>query len=597
MRCVSRITIITFACALASGVIVSATGAASAQVRTRSAAAMPHQSASFTGVRGVATRITADTRVAAVPRPAITAAGVAPEGLLFPDSTTGPIAPSAAALPGSAVQGAAASHVTAKSLTVRSAAHLLRTINGLSELDSAAVNNGGEVTPPDQALCSGRDPSRAGNPMVVFEGVNLAIREMTPGGTQIRPDLNLSQLFRDPFQEGDIRCFWDPFTRTFFFTEIGFPLATGPSSSLENTTVDIAVLNQRGIASYQFDTSLGGNCLGDQPQVGFNLDAVIVSTNEFCGTPMNFQGPIVLVISKLQLVLEAAKVNEVTIPNVSLPGNLAISLDPAHGPGISTAYLVNSFPFTAAGARNLDATSLGLWTISNTISVTLGKGTPVLTGTVIPSETYAFPVRAASTGSGAVVRVVPGTLNGQPHDFPITSEAFLAPDDSRLNSGIEAVPVFGHIQLYAALESSLTPAGDTAVRDGVAWFQIDAAGQRVVNQGYVAASGTYLLYPVIAKSQHGSPTVGFSLTSPAINPSSGFSTAGSDSITIVAAGAGPHLSFSDAPPFNRARWGDYSAASVLPDDSGIWFAEEYIPPVSDQADRDNWGTSVFETSG
>jgi hypothetical protein len=324
---------------------------------------------------------------------------------------------------------------------------------------------------------------------------------------------------------------------------------------------------------------------------------VVVSTNEFCGPGLSvFEGPIVLVISKGQLVLEEATVNDATIGPVSLPGNLAISLDPAHGPGFSSAYLVNSFPFTSAGARNLNASTLGLWTISNTSSVTRG-GTPVITGTVIPSETYAFPVRAASTGSGAIVRVVPGTLNGQPHNFPITSEAFLAVNDSRLNSAIEAVRVVGRIQLYATLETSLTPAGDSAVRDGVAWFQVDPAGRTVVNQGYIAESGAYLLYPVIAKSTHGTPAVAFSLTSPTINPSSGFSTVGSDSITIVAAGAGPHLSFSDSPPFNRARWGDYSAAAVLPDDSGIWFAEEYIPPVSDQADRDNWGTSLFEVSG
>jgi len=271
-------------------------------------------------------------------------------------------------------------------------------------------------------------------------------------------------------------------------------------------------------------------------------------------------------------------------------------VDPAHGPGLSNAYMVNSFPFTQTGARNLGANTLGFWTITSTGSVTSGIGTPVITGTVIPSEAYAFPVRAASTGSGTVVRVVPGILNGQPHNFPITSEAFLAVNDSRINSAIEAKPGFGGIQLYAALETSLTPAGDSAARDGVAWFQLNAISQSVVNQGYIAESGAYLLYPVIAKTVNGPPTVAFSMTGPAINPSSAFSAVNSGSITIVGAGTGPHLSFSDAPPFNRARWGDYSAAAVLPDNSGIWFAEEYIPPVGDQADRDNWGTSLFEVS-
>lgn len=600
MRRVSYITVITTVCALTvSGLTVLASGAASAQPAAHSSpghAVAQRPTVAFRGVPGSATRITANTPVASThrqiqPDPVT---DIAPEALLFPDSTTGPIAQSGAASDFAAP--ALASPISVKSSQVRSAPGLIKSINGLSELDSAAVNDGREVTPPDQGLCSGRDPSLAGNPMVVWEMVNIAVREMTPDGTQVRPDMTLAQLFRDPFDEGDPRCFWDQSTQSFIFTEIGFPLATGPSPSLENTTVDIAVLNHLGFASYQFDTSLGGQCLGDQPQVGFNLDAVIVSTNQFCGPRQGFVGPIVLVISLPQLALEAATVNDAVFGPLSLPGSLAISLDPAHGPGLVNAYMVNSFPFTATGARNPNASTLGLWTITNTAAVTSGTGTPVISGTVIPSETYGFPVRAASTGSGTVVRVIPGTLNGQPHNFPITSEAFLAANDSRINSAIEAKPGFGGIQLYAALETALTPAGDSAARDGVAWFQVNALGQSVVNQGYIAQAGAYLLYPVIAKTVNGPPTVAFSMTGPAINPSSAFSVVDSGIITIVGAGTGPHLSFSDAPPFNRARWGDYSAAAVLPDNSGIWFGEEYIPPASDQADRDNWGTSLFEVS-
>jgi hypothetical protein len=57
---------------------------------------------------------------------------------------------------------------------------------------------------------------------------------------------------------------------------------------------------------------------------------------------------------------------------------------------------------------------------------------------------------------------------------------------------------------------------------------------------------------------------------------------GSGRITTVAASAGPHLSFSDAPPFNWPRWGDYSFAQPDPDGYGVWLATEYIPPAADQ---------------
>ena len=40
------------------------------------------------------------------------------------------------------------------------------------------------------------------------------------------------------------------------------------------------------------------------------------------------------------------------------------------------------------------------------------------------------------------------------------------------------------------------------------------------------------------------------------------------------------------------RWGDYSAAVIDPNGSGIWLATEYIPGAGDLFA--NWGTRVFE---
>ena len=74
-------------------------------------------------------------------------------------------------------------------------------------------------------------------------------------------------------------------------------------------------------------------------------------------------------------------------------------------------------------------------------------------------------------------------------------------------------------------------------------------------------------------------------------------TLGSGRITTVAAGAGPHVSFSDAPPYDTARWGDYSFAQPDPDGNGVWLATEYIPPAANQDPMDNWGTYVFKVKG
>jgi len=393
-----------------------------------------------------------------------------------------------------------------------------------------------------------------------------------------------------------VRCLYDPGTRSFYFTEIGFPVAIGPASDDDNnnntTTADVVVMNARGVAAYQFDTSLGGptagDCFGDQPKVGFDNNALVISTDEFCGpTESNFEGAIVVTISKSQLDAENTTVSDAVLGPVSLAANPVTGLDSAIGTG--TEYLVNSVPFLANGNNNPVGSTLGLWTLRNDASVTTGHGTPVLTSKGLPSEPYAFPVNATSTGNGSTT-----TVNG----LVVTSETALNPDDSRISGPVNVTRTSGGgIRLWTALDAAVTPRGDSTARDGAAWFQIDPARQGIASQGYVAAKGAYLLYPAILAPQSGPAAMVFTITSSTINPSAAFTTLGSNTITTVAAGGGPHVSFSDAPPFNQARWGDYSFAVPAPDGKGIWLATEYIPPAAFQDPQDNWGTYVFEVSG
>ncbi|MGD0706170.1 MAG: hypothetical protein ABSA02_40600 [Trebonia sp.] len=464
--------------------------------------------------------------------------------------------------------------------------------NGLSDLDSDNLN-GFPITPPDQGLCVGSDRTLAGSPKAVFEPINLAERETSTNGTLLRPDVSLATLFQDPYSEGDVRCLYDRQTQSFYFTEIGFPVATGPAADDNNTTVDVVVVNARGVAAYQFDTSLGGpsagDCLGDQPKTGFDNNALVISTDEYRGpTESNYEGAIAVVISKSQLVTEAATVNDSVIGPVSLAGNPVVGMDRAIGTGTGTAYFVNSVPFLANGNNNPVGNTLGLWTLTDSAAVTTGHGTVSLTGTVLPSEPYAFPVPATSTGNGSTT-----TVDGA----VITSEAALNPDDSRLSGPVEVTRGLGGIQLWTALDAAVTPGGDGTPRDAAAWFKIDAGGQRVTQQGYVTARKANLLYPAIGAPQSGSPEMVFTITSSTINPSAAYTTLGSARITTVAAGAGPHLSFSDAPPYDTARWGDYSFAQPDPDGNGVWLATEYIPPAADQDPLDNWGTYVFKVNG
>ena len=163
-------------------------------------------------------------------------------------------------------------------------------------------------------------------------------------------------------------------------------------------------------------------------------------------------------------------------------------------------------------------------------------------------------------------------------------------------SGPVEVTRTGHgVELWTALDAAVTVHGTTT--DAAAWFAIDPGRAIVTSQGYVVAKGANLLYPAVQPQRDGPAAIVFTITSKTINPAAAYTTLGSGRIITVAAGSGPHFSFSDAPPFNTARWGDYSFVAPDPDGSGIWLATEYIPPKADWDPYDNWGTYVFEVSG
>lgn len=472
-----------------------------------------------------------------------------------------------------------------------SAGPLLHNFNGLSDVDQTAVNGGtgvGEVTPPDQGLCVGFDPGVPGT-KVVFQAVNSALRETSPnnGALPGNPLLGNKDVsfanFWEPGAFSDPRCFFDPSTSTFFFTVIG-TLQTGPDAG--NTSIDVAVFNPSGFAVYQIDSSFGGTQFGDQPHVGYDNNALYLSTDQFNPPGTVYFGAELFVVSKSQLVATVLAPALVSFGPLSLGGIPILTLEPAVSTtATNTEYLLNSFPFADADITpNNISQQLGLWTVNHDIGVTNGNpGSVRLTGVIIQSEIYGFPVNAVSTGTGVT------TKKG------ITSEAFLNPDDSRM---LQVQFINGH--LWAALTTAISINNDPAARDGVAWFNIDAAAGHVASQGYIASQGNYLIYPAIMRTTAGAILITFTITSATINPSAAYvvktpSASHFSVIHIAASGFGAHLSFSDTlPVVGRPRWGDYSSAVLDPNGTDIWLATEYIPSPANQDPFDNWGTRVFD---
>ena len=429
--------------------------------------------AAYHGTPGAATRLTQTASVSSLPKVASAFRNEGPQAFT-PLGLGRPSRVGASAAPAKSASTASghASHSGVSSA-----------FNGLSDLNSDNLN-GFPVTPPDQGLCVGRDSTLAGSPKAVWEPINLATRETTPGGTLLRPDVSLATLFQDPYAEGDVRCLYDAATQSFYFTEIGFPVATGPAADDNNTTADVVVMNKRGVAAYQFDTSLGGpsagDCFGGQPKTGFNNNALVISTDEYCGpTESNYEGAIALVISKPQLVSEAATVSDSVVGPVSLAGNPVVGMDPAIRTGGNTGYLVNSVPFLANGDNNPCRTLTA-------------PGDDPPPPSHASAQEPSFPVPATSTGDGSTT-----TVGGS----VITSETALNPDDSRLSGPVEVTRGYGgHIQLWTALDAAVSPNGQAA-RDAAAWFKIDATRQYVAQQGYVSARNANLLYPAIGAPQ------------------------------------------------------------------------------------------------
>src|SRR5262249_41721571 len=282
--------------------------------------------------------------------------------------------------------------------------------------------------------------------------------------------------------------------------------------------------------------------------------------DQFCNT---YEGALLIAISKSQVLQLNPSPSAVSFGPVSLGGVPVLTLQPAVSGGIDTEYLLNSFPFDAFGNSTSVVNELGLWQVKGGQHVTTG-GAVTLVGQLISSETYAFPQPAASTGSGAVT-----TVDG----LPITSEAFLNPDDDRMQS-VQVVKDGYGLAMYAALNSAVTVPGDPSARDGVAWFKIDPQSAKISQQGYFSAAGSYIIYPTIFHAPNGTTTLVFSITSPTLNPSSAFAVMKPGAshfggVNIAAEGTGPHFSFSDV-LFNEARWGDYTASALDPSNGNIW---------------------------
>src|SRR5713101_1469300 len=397
---------------------------------------------------------------------------------------------------------------------------------------------------------------------------------------------NINNFFNEPnlpFFGGELvsdpRCIFDQSTDTFFLTALAAcSPAVGCTTALESH-IDLIVYNATSGAAkeYKIDDTFpahpGCPCLGDQEKIGVDNNAVYLSVDEFedwaAGGTIE-DGADVFIISKPQLVSQVTA-NFTAFANLAIGGIPVTSLQPAISTSATdTEFLANSFPFLADGENNPVANTLGFWKVTGDSNVTTGNfNAVVISAKIISSESYAFPVLALSTGSGAR-----------------RSSAFLQRDDSRLQTC-----QFVSVDVWCSLSTAIAIKNDPETRDGVAWFELSTSGS-IAAQGYVAKTGSYLIYPAIVHSASGSTGIVFTLTSGSINPSAAYVFAGSGQafggVHIAALGASPSTD-------GAARWGDYSWATLDPNGTDLWMATEYVPPGF-QNPITNFGTRIFDVA-
>jgi len=524
------------------------------------------------------------------------ARAAAPPSAVFAASASGVVAPSHAARSssntGARVQAnhgvrpqprvAAASRNAARvTSTTSSSAHgttvpVLSNFDGTSSKDSGIVNFNAEFEPPDQGLCVGNS--------VVLEPVNSAYRYFDTAGKTLAGPFNVNDLFNEGALQftSDPRCYFDPTTNT-WFAVILF-LSTTSTGFGTTSHMDIAV-NSTGNpfniwTEYQFDTTdshnkgcgpkLGG-CFGDQPTLGIDQNNLYVTTNEFGITSNTVNGAQVFAFAKSDLIAGRSAHFALFKNLTNADGSMAFSVQPALTTGTPGAeYFMNSLDPNGTGDNRI-----GVWALTNGSAVATG-GTPTLSTVLINSERYAVPPNAVQKGSTSL----------------------LVSDDDRMQ---QTQYINGSV--WGALDTALNISGDTATRAAAAWFRVNPTlssnritGATLANEGYVAKTGAYVLYPAIQANSTGDAAMVFTLSGADVFASAAFASLDSSAtsfgaIRVAAAGSGPYDP-------NATRWGDYSWAVLDPTADAFWFATEYMPPLSSQTPDGlrNWGTRVFEVS-
>ncbi|MDQ1705912.1 MAG: hypothetical protein QOF18_2278 [Frankiaceae bacterium] len=500
---------------------------------------------------------------------------------------------------------------------------------GINHYTQRTTDGGNQwsLVPPDQGLCAG-----AGQ---VVEAVNNAVQVYNTNGTPAGALISVNQFYwqdhevvrgsptvASPHQMGDPSCVYDAAANRFFMTvydavsdSAGNP--TGPSF------VDIAVspagtaLGQWSI--YQLDTTNDGTdgtpsrpncpCFADYPHIGTDANGFYITTNEYPSFGPGSNGAVVYAIDKTALAAGSA-----TIPGAMMDTRRqdfyqgqyydGFTLAPALSSG--TSYAPNTMYFLSSdswsGDNPIVSSQILVWSIANTGLVHSNPSQLHLTHTTVPVNAY-FPPPASDQKAGSVpladclnLTACSKAVLGTPDKYKESEFAFDSSDTRMLQSA------YANGKLWGALDTAVDIGGVT--KAGVAYYVVNPTANTLVKQGTLAVPNANITYPALGVTSAGHAVMALSLSGTNYFPSAAYVTLNdgasspASNVQVVGAGLGPDDDFSGYKGFlyNRPRWGDYGAASVV--GGKVWIASEYIAQTCTLAQYEtDTAASPFGTCG
>ncbi len=289
----------------------------------------------------------------------------------------------------------------------------------------------------------------------------------------------------------------------------------------------------------------------DYPMLGFDTQAIYVSTNQFAFGG-GFAHAKLRIFNKAELysggVGGGHTIRWWDFWGMKNPDqSAAFSIQPCtHFQGAGgnpRAYLVNSlFP---------SGSSLTLWTLSNPLALWSG-GTPTLTSTSVACRSYRLPPGAVQKDGGTTR---------------------IATNDTRLLNAV--FQSAGRTQrLWTTHTSAYSWRGDTEARSVVQWYEIDVPSHAIAQQGAFGASGRHYFFPVIQTDVSRNTHVVFGRS--AADEYGQFRQTGRLVTDPPNTLQGSALVEAGQSAYTGGRWGDYFGIARDPSDSRtVWSYGEY----------------------